>query len=362
MSNPENPGEGRPTKRKTFIYIGIAIVIGLVTNIFMGLLMDGSKIWRSVSTVSVWLIILPFCAYIGVSLVDSLRLYLVSRRCGHPLSLRNCVLNSMVGAFFAHVTPLAMGGQPFQIVHLAHHGMTKRMATNIIFSRFVVNAMLLVLLLVIGLPVVISIFGSVTGLAIFFYLGLAVTILFALFFLLILIQPHIVSWMSARFAHTALGRAIGRATRKPDWQAEFEVWTRELRAEIRFLWSEGLWTMVLDILLNVIDLLLLAFALWYPLVNLVDPGISFLQVLVIYNAVWQVVFYVPSPGASGGLEGMFTLVFTGMTGKAEMTLVAVVIWRFSTYYLSLIPGILLSSVAFRRTETIPPKAGREAAV
>lgn len=348
MAHQESTTEGRPTRRKTAIYIFLAIVIGLITNIFMGLLMDGGKIWRSVSTVSIWLIIFPFAAYLGVSTVDSLRLFLVSRRCRHPVSLRDCLLNSFVGAFFAHITPLAMGGQPFQIVHLSYHGMTKKMATNIIFSRFVVNAMLLVLLLLIGLPVVISIFGSITGLAILFYTGLLVSIFFALLFLLVLIQPRIVSWLSSQFAHTRFGRFFGRAIHRPDWQEDFEVWTRELRVEIRFLWSKGLATMLVDILLNVVDLLLLAFALWYPLVNLVDPSISFVQVLVIYNAVWQVVFYIPSPGASGGLEGMFTLVFSSMTGKAEMSLVAVVVWRFSTYYLSLVPGMLLSSMAFRR--------------
>jgi len=350
MAHKEPTTEGRPTKRKTAIYICIAIAIGLVTNIFMGLLMDGGKIWRSVSAVSIWLIILTFVAYLGVSTVDSLRLLLVSRRCRYPVSLRNCLLNSFVGAFFAHITPLAMGGQPFQIVHLSYHGMTKQIATNIIFSRFVVNAMLLVLLLIIGLPVVIGIFGSITGLAILFYTGLLVSIIFALFFLLVLIQPRIVSWLSSYLAHTRLGRFFGRTIKHPDWQQDFEVWTRELRVEIRFLWSKGLGTMLVDILLNVVDLLLLAFALWYPLVKLVDPNISFIQVLVIYNAVWQVVFYIPSPGASGGLEGMFTLVFSTLTGKAEMTLVAIVVWRFSTYYLSLVPGILLSSIAFRRQQ------------
>jgi uncharacterized membrane protein YbhN (UPF0104 family) len=105
--------------------------------------------------------------------------------------------------------------------------------------------------------------------------------------------------------------------------------------------------MAIDSLLNLLNLVLYAFALWFALVAIVDPAISFLQMTVIYQAVWQVIFYLPSPGASGGLEGMFTLILSTMTGKTEMVLVAVAVWRFSTYYLSLVPGILLSGMAFR---------------
>ena len=336
-----------PNRRKTTYYILIAIIIGLVTNVFMGLLMDGSKIWKTVSSVSIWVIILPFCAYISVSLVDSLRLWLVSRACGHPIGLKDSILNSMVGSFFAHVTPLAMGGQPFQIYHLHRHGMSVRIATNIIFSRFVVNAMLLVLIMLLGIPVIISISHGIAGIAIVFYLGLSVTVLFALFFLLVLVQPRIISKISSLLAHTWFGRLIGRISKNPNWQADFTTYTRELAQEIRFLWSKGLLVMFVDILLNIIGIGLVGFAFWYPLHVLVSADLGYVGVVVAYIAVWQVVFYIPSPGASGGLEGMFTLIFSTMTGHAEMTLVAVILWRFSTYYLSLIPGMILSGMAFR---------------
>lgn len=337
-----------PNRRKTALYIFIAIVIGLVTNVFMGLLMDGSKIWKTVSTVSIWLILIPFAAYMSVSLVDSLRLWMVSRACGHPISLKDSLLNSMVGSFFAHVTPLAMGGQPFQVYHLHRHGMSVRIATNIIFSRFVVNAMLLVLVLLLGIPVIVSISHGIAGIAIVFYLGLSVTVLFAVFFLVVLVQPRIISGITSLVANTWVGRLICRLTKNPQWQADFSQYTRDLGSEIRFLWSEGLLVMAVDILLNIVNIGLVGFAIWYPLYVLVSPELSYIAVVVAYIAVWQVVFYIPSPGASGGLEGMFTLIFSTMTGQAEMTLVAVFLWRFSTYYLSLIPGMILSGIAFRK--------------
>jgi glycosyltransferase 2 family protein len=336
-----------PNRGRSFLYIGVAIVVGLVTNIVIGMLMDSGKILKTLSSVSIWLILLPFLAYMSVSVVDALRTYAVSRKSRYPVGMGTCLLNSFVGAFFSHITPLAVGGQPFQIYHLSRHGMPSTIATNIIFSRFVVNALILVVILVVGIPDFLKITTAIGGVSAVFYLGISVTFIFAIFFLAVLVQPRIVSWLSSFLARTRAGRLLGRLIRKPDWQQRFERYTLELRAEVRFLWSEGLLVMAGDILLNLASLTLQGFALWYPLWVLVDHNLPLLQVVVTYIAVWQVAMYIPSPGASGGLEGLFTLIFSAMSGRPEMALVAVVVWRFSTYYLSLVPGIILSGVALK---------------
>jgi uncharacterized membrane protein YbhN (UPF0104 family) len=49
--------------------------------------------------------------------------------------------------------------------------------------------------------------------------------------------------------------------------------------------------------------------------------------------IWQIVTYVPTPGASGGVEGAFTMVYAGLTGALGPTVVAIFVWRFATYYL-----------------------------
>lgn len=337
-----------PNRRKTALYIFVAVLVGLVVNTFMGLLMDPQKILRSLSAVSLWMILVPFAAYMCVPLVDSLRLWLVSRACQSSISFKQCVLNSMVGSFFAHVTPLAMGGQPFQIYHLHHHGMKGRVATNIIFSRFVVNAMLLVILLLVGIPVIVNISKGIAGISLVFFLGLSVTVLFAIVFLVVLIRPQLFAAFTSLLSRGPIGRLIAKLCKKSDWQAEVLRYTQEMADDIRFLWSRGFAVMLVDILLNVVDIALVSFAFWFPLRMLAAPDLSFLGAAVTYNAVWQVVFYIPSPGASGGLEGMFTAIFSAMTSKPEMILVAVFLWRFSTYYLSLIPGMILSSLAFRK--------------
>ena len=51
--------------------------------------------------------------------------------------------------------------------------------------------------------------------------------------------------------------------------------------------------------------------------------------------------YTPLPGASGAQEGGFALFFNGIFPDANL-FVALLIWRFFTYYLTVIVGAVVS--------------------
>lgn len=63
---------------------------------------------------------------------------------------------------------------------------------------------------------------------------------------------------------------------------------------------------------------------------------SFVAVPTTYVVLWQVVFHVPTPGAGGGVEGAFAIVYSGMTNSLTSTVTAIFVWRFATYYLLLL--------------------------
>jgi len=70
-------------------------------------------------------------------------------------------------------------------------------------------------------------------------------------------------------------------------------------------------------------------------------------VVITYVILWQVVFYVPTPGASGGVEGAFALVYSGMTSALGPTIIAIFVWRFATFYLLLLFDGLVYAVLGR---------------
>jgi uncharacterized membrane protein YbhN (UPF0104 family) len=65
-----------------------------------------------------------------------------------------------------------------------------------------------------------------------------------------------------------------------------------------------------------------------------------------------VVYYIPSPGASGGLEGVYTMVFTLYTGQPQLSFIAVTVWRFATYYLQIFFGLIVFLFMRRRGGTL----------
>lgn len=60
--------------------------------------------------------------------------------------------------------------------------------------------------------------------------------------------------------------------------------------------------------------------------------------------------FIPLPGASGGTEGTFILLFTGIVGRSNATCMMLV-WRFVTYYFILLVG-LIAYVRFKKEHKI----------
>ena len=52
--------------------------------------------------------------------------------------------------------------------------------------------------------------------------------------------------------------------------------------------------------------------------------------------------YTPLPGASGAQEGFFSLFFSPMCPSAGVIFPALLLWRFFTYYITLIVGGITS--------------------
>ena len=56
----------------------------------------------------------------------------------------------------------------------------------------------------------------------------------------------------------------------------------------------------------------------------------------------MVVYYIPTPGASGSIEGAYQILFSSITGNSKGVLISIIGWRFATYYLQIIIGGIFS--------------------
>jgi len=257
--------------------------------------------------------------------------------------------NSALGSFLTNLTPMAAGGQPFQIYHLQTLSVDGKTATNIILSRFVETAMTSIVMLLASTAIVFRIIRSIYGGgSIVMYAGFSVTIIFAVVFLLMLIRPDYLGKLAVAVENTRFGRFIAKISKTHDWGLRVHAWSKDLKEDVRFLWTEKLYIMIVDILLGFGNILLQGFSLYFVLTSILHMKLSYLDVLLSFVAVSQVVFYIPTPGASGSVEGAFAMVFSGLTQQPETTLVAIFLWRFATYYCHIFFGVFLFSWYMRK--------------
>jgi uncharacterized protein (TIRG00374 family) len=350
----QKTNDQQQSKNKTTVIRGIllAVVVGFGVNIILAFSSNGEELLASIAEVKWYHFLVPFAINgLLLAFIEMIRLKLVTSQFQYKIRWRDAFANSSLGHFFNNLTPMAAGGQGFQIYHLQSLGVNGKTATNIILSRFVVNAMILFILIFLGIPQIIEISKNAGMGGIFFYSGLIVTFIFAILFLIILINPLAIGKLAHKIRHTGLGKFISRVSKKPRWALELFQWTHGLRKEIRYLWSQKTSVMIADIFLNIIFQLAVSFSIWYSLVFVGGSSITFFETVIAFNIIWQVVFYIPTPGASGTLEISFASVFAGFTGNYPSAYVAIVVWRLASYYMQIGFGLLVFFADLRRKPT-----------
>jgi hypothetical protein len=341
----------RSSVRRVLRFVLLAVIIGFGVNIVLSLLMDRSQILHSLSRMRVIYFVVPLLLFIASHVVDSVRLMLVVAQFKIRLTFAQAFYNSCVGNFFTNITPLTAGGQPFQIYNLTARGVPPEIATNVIMSRFVEQAMTSLLISILFLTQISWIAATLGFGRNLIYVGLGISLSVTLLLLALLIWPHFIGRLAMMLERTLLGRFIGRISGKHNWAPSLHRYSHRLRENVRVLWSTKTPIMIVDILLGLGNILLHSYSLLYVLDGVVGMKLPFLPVAISYVILWQIVFYVPTPGASGSVEGAFALVYSGMTSDLGATVIAVFVWRISTYYLLLLFDALVYAVLGKTANT-----------
>ncbi|HEQ72197.1 MAG TPA: flippase-like domain-containing protein [Spirochaetia bacterium] len=347
MNTTEKPVQYSSPK-KVVITVLIALVLGLLANIVITFFVGFESFAGALLKIRPEHVIVPFLLYILIYVIDSFRLKLVLSQFHVKVKFSDAFVNSLLGYFFAYLTPMATGGQPFQIYHLKRIGVCSKISTNVIATRFVEYLGSAILLTLIFIPSVIPVIGSTGADTGFIFIGFAVSVAASIGIFLLFIRPDWIGRLLLALEKSFIGRLITRLSKKTNWGEAAHSWSRDLKKSIAFLWREKFVIVLIDLFLCIAVLGIQVFSLTWILTNLLTIHINFLQIFVIILLLNLVVYYIPSPGAAGGLEGVFTMVFSYYTGVPELSFVAVVVWRFATYYMQIFFGLVVFFLIRRR--------------
>jgi uncharacterized protein (TIRG00374 family) len=322
--------------RKTYLFSGIfitACLVVLLIYLFVSgdvNMLPSAFAWPR----SMWLV-LGVVLMASSLLVESKVLASMAETLLHPINMRMAFRATMVVQFFNNVTPSSSGGQPMQIWSLWRDGMTISDATVIQLGKYVVYQSTLALCCILALVVDYrDLASTVGGWRWLFVISFIIQMIILAFVLLLILKPRsmrlIVGFFERLISHTPLRtRLVGLFGRLNAELDRYEDSAGILMTDARTIGRFFLITLVQ---------LLLFYSVPYCVCRSLGVHIPLWKAIAAAAFVLMVSGIVPLPGASGGAEGTFFLVFGQFfTGEASVA-VAILLWRLLTFYLPIIVG------------------------
>ncbi len=292
-------------------------------------------------------IAIEFGLFFLIFIIDAIRILVLSHFLNEKTTWSVAIRNSILGYFFTYITPFSAGGQPYQIWHLSKWGMSAENSSAIILTRwsnmliflsfsslFLMNKYLPYIR--VGIPILNKMIWLVILLSVIFSLGMVFFFLVPTVgkkFMRRLEKMGIVKWSIKLF--------------KKDPDTVLDDLSKKLDnfyASMKLIWTKKPWLVIFDGSMGVLVLLLLYYILYRALtISSLNASasfqLSFLNLSAVFILLSFVIYYVPTPGSSGGVEGGFYAVLS-LYGNKSAVMTGILMWRLTTYYLPILLGFV----------------------
>lgn len=270
------------------------------------------------------------------------------RRHGCQISLRDVAGVTGAGQFYSAITPSSSGGQPMQVLWLHRRGVPVSLGTACVSVKFLsFQASVLLLGGVMGLSRWRMAEEQLYGFRWLVVLGYIVNAGLLIAVALTIPRSNALDRLSRWVV--GIGAKL-RLIKHPEQAcARFQSVLSDYRDALRSLFRRPLDAVVIMVLalLQVISYMSVLLCLYraFGLSGTGDLDILTLQLLLFIAAA-----FVPLPGAAGAQESGFCVFFHGVF-PGDTLMAAMVCWRFFSYYLLLIGGLIMMAVAgFRQRD------------
>ncbi len=344
----------------TFIVALLAILIWTIYNDFF----SGTKpapSWIEIKSILTtgWLFLVGglICVLLYYFFKGA-KLSVMCRKLTGKFHFRTCVETGIIGLYYNCVTPLAVGGQPFEIYHLSKHGVHGGAASSLPISTFFTNQFALVILGIIA----ISLFKSnafntsttLTGVFPEIMTALAIIgLIFCMVMPLLIIVFSLMPKTGARIV--AFGIRLGgklKLVKNPQETTYKTIKSlfNNARCIKKLAKSPVVFisAMLLSFLEQIANFSLAYFALktfGYTAVGTtwLQEWAQIVQLAIILSAA---VSFIPTPGNSGAADFSFYLLFESSL-KIGCAFASMVLWRFLSFYIFILIGFIFATIRKR---------------
>lgn len=321
-----------------------AFIILLITLMVMYFVLkkDFSTIIMHLKSIDLKYILLAFILFLIYIITGSYAIYKTVNQ-KNDFTLKESIKHKLIVQFFNGITPFSTGGQPMEIYMLSKHNISISKATNYILQNFIFYQIALVIF---GLFAVIinnsfQLFEKSKILGNIVLIGFIVNTIVAIVLLFISFSKKATINIVNIFIQILSKINIIKNKEKvfEKWNnriIDFNDCAKDLKKNKKLF--------IFGIVLNFIGLiclylipLFLAYSIGdFTSLNIISTITSSAYVMVASS-------FIPIPGASGGIEYTFTKFFCNFISLSK-TKTILLLWRFITYYLSMILGAILFSI------------------
>ncbi|MBM7558303.1 lysylphosphatidylglycerol synthase transmembrane domain-containing protein [Marinitoga litoralis] len=333
--------------KKNIIGILSSVTIGVFVILFLEKFYK-TNILTEIKKLKLNDIVIVFFIYFLGYIIDTIRYVIIIKQFNTKISFFQLFYNNVMGLFFSSITPFAAGGQPYQIYHLNKHGLDLEHSTNIVVSRFITAMILNLIIALTSYKKVISALYGTKIESVLINTGLVISASITILIMLVFINSNLIINILDKL----------KIKRLKKLKAKYLEWSNNLKVSIKFLWNEKLHIMIVDIILNLIILSLQAYAIYYLFLKYANLNNNFDNFIIVFGTMMllnMVVYYIPTPGASGTIEATYQLVFSSILKIHKGVFLSIIGWRFATYYLQILFGILFRiyiKIFFKEEEEI----------
>ncbi len=324
----------KPARHKLLNFL---FIIGTMVLVFV--IAFGNKelenAWEAIFTLRPSWLLGAFACWFSYLFFDAVGYHYFLRKQGYPIRLSFALYISLIGFYYGNITPGASGGQPMQIYYMSKRSVPIGVGTSGISMKFICNQFMIVLLSSIlwlwNADFVNRQLAGVIWLVVIGWIinSAAVPLILLVAFHRPLVQ-NIGGFLIRVGARLRLIKDVSVATLKLNttldtYHASFLRLSRHpkqifIQLGLSFLSVMGLMSVILCVYR--------AFG---------ENGTPWNHLLAISFLLFLSASYTPLPGASGAQEGGFLVYYRRLFTQGSIGL-ALLVWRFMTYYLFLIVG------------------------
>ena len=317
----------------SFLFIAASVTVVFIIAFSNKELKDA---WGAISRLDLWWLLGIFGCWVICTVFDGMNYWCYLRREKFKISIGRAINVALIGYYYSNITPGAAGGQPMQINSLRKAGIPVGYGTMAVTIRFFTNQFIITLMsLILFLLNRNFVYEQLGGVIWVVRVGWVIN--FSAVPLVVLATwkrnwiQGFANWVINRLSQIRLIKNRDNAIKKVT--DVLDTYNKAMRDLLK---RPG--QITIQFLCSFVSLLGMTATVIFVYHAFGQHGTPWYHILTLSCLLYVSASYTPLPGASGAQEGGFLVYFNGIMKNGTIGM-ALLTWRFFTFYLFLIVGV-----------------------